>query len=1032
MGTNFTMGNVLRIFIVIIAAFLITGIVINASGGIQKLLQNICDAVPQICGEGAPTERSIEMARYNTNALVAALKAVFTNDPDKAKDYAPKPSTPASNLPTGGATTLGEESGEELGIYLTEEEKATVECEGIPMVERCCEEKNYYNVDDKSFCDQISGEIVDRSYCLMIKIDQFCCEKITYERKLTCTGFRDKEVDISKCGGVRTLATACTVKNFRLKEDLYGLYGEIKEHFAGFGNPSFLLYFQSFPTGEDSAWKMHDNLGNKVLSVLWVLPVTRIIGGLFKGGAKIVKFFVNLKKGRAVSSVGGKVAGGTLGRAVSGVKGAFKGLEKRVVYIVKKGTSKILIWKRLGNTKVKNYVVKATGKKLKNIKLSDVNKLNLFDEAKLAKNGLTRSAVERELHLFIRGEKTAGQVPNKYLNLLNKDGLKKVLDVTEGEIKAINKILGRGIVVGATTGMITEFLAARDKCETEKFTPKPSQVVLQRPLLCEPDQMEKHDVEETGMDQDVNRGNYFKIGELGMPLILDKGFDAKFIAQFGNPDTGFYLASPCHADLKIEPQDVECEFYHYNSEDKNTICMEPHAKGVGKESDWTKCGELFYKYELDTSNKVYPKFYNIVTNMLKESKLIFDDINGDGIYDRIIDPIDKKTVDDKVIYEIEPAEHKYVCCWYDSAGIVDAWLTKEYCESITQKPSSWGEVGVMPDEKCMKTKDWDTSTAVKPLYNVTEVKRVYKNGTEEDLSDLYLSLDGHVAGTGCSAEIQPTYKWVNDSFKCGEVVTFEGELYDSRIENDKDYCEELEDKPTGADICCEIRTTSTYTCRTTVYRVKYNPAIGDSDFTSPLGRASGMTVYADENKKFTGTSKYISQDYGFYSTPSQFGTMTIGLSDENKDGYWDALGKKYDTVKKTDVGGGAWRTEGWRSDTDVINRYNAIFIDDNNDDIFDSINQENCHMTGVVVKVENMKEYENKEKARGEEDVHNFCYQKHSLGKQIAGAVLVVLIVAVDAFITLESAGLGAVVALTVTEAFLAWYAHETLAPWPG
>ena len=113
-------------------------------------------------------------------------------------------------------------------------------------------------------------------------------------------------------------------------------------------------------------------------------------------------------------------------------------------------------------------------------------------------------------------------------------------------------------------------------------------------------------------------------------------------------------------------------------------------------------------------------------------------------------------------------------------------------------------------------------------------------------------------------------------------------------------------------------------------------------------------------------------------------------------------------------------------------KYYAVFTDSDGDYVFDGVQQKECHITGVVVTPENMGNYKEADKERGEKNVHNFCYQKQIVWKQIGGTALTVLIWVADAFVTAETAGTAAVVALTLTEGALAWLTHEKLAAWPG
>ncbi|NIO22583.1 MAG: hypothetical protein GTN38_00965 [Candidatus Aenigmarchaeota archaeon] len=97
-GTEFTTGNVLQIFLVLIGAFLITGLIISASGGIQGMLEKLCDAVPQLCGEGETSSEYYEISKHSTEALWHAANIVMTGE----KKYSEATYT---QLPITGAVT---------------------------------------------------------------------------------------------------------------------------------------------------------------------------------------------------------------------------------------------------------------------------------------------------------------------------------------------------------------------------------------------------------------------------------------------------------------------------------------------------------------------------------------------------------------------------------------------------------------------------------------------------------------------------------------------------------------------------------------------------------------------------------------------------------------------------------------------------------------------------------------------------------------------------------------------------------------
>jgi hypothetical protein len=100
--------------------------------------------------------------------------------------------------------------------------------------------------------------VANPSACACInKLCVFFPEEI---KKAGFTGFQIKS-DVTQSRDVTvecksaTNSLDCTVKNFNLPESFgNGIFKEPKEHIEGFGDPSFLVYFQNFPKGEDASW----------------------------------------------------------------------------------------------------------------------------------------------------------------------------------------------------------------------------------------------------------------------------------------------------------------------------------------------------------------------------------------------------------------------------------------------------------------------------------------------------------------------------------------------------------------------------------------------------------------------------------------------------------------------------------------------------------------------------------------------------------------------------------------------------------
>jgi len=83
-------------------------------------------------------------------------------------------------------------------------------------------------------------------------------------------------------------AQVCTVNGFYLPQEV----SNAEKYIAGYGDPKFLVYWQSFPADEDAAWTSYSTWMEHVgTAVLFAIPVGKVLRGgkyLIKGGGKTV------------------------------------------------------------------------------------------------------------------------------------------------------------------------------------------------------------------------------------------------------------------------------------------------------------------------------------------------------------------------------------------------------------------------------------------------------------------------------------------------------------------------------------------------------------------------------------------------------------------------------------------------------------------------------------------------------------------------------------------------------------------------
>jgi|GEM_PF-6027643 len=135
-GTEFTTGNVLQIFLLLIGVFLVTGIIISATGGIQGMLEKLCEAVPQLCGEESTSSEYYQISKQSTASLWHAADIVMTGERKH-------PDVTYTSLSLTGAATASFE-GEEAEEFKTIEFETTGVSNAPPTDNRImalCEEK---------------------------------------------------------------------------------------------------------------------------------------------------------------------------------------------------------------------------------------------------------------------------------------------------------------------------------------------------------------------------------------------------------------------------------------------------------------------------------------------------------------------------------------------------------------------------------------------------------------------------------------------------------------------------------------------------------------------------------------------------------------------------------------------------------------------------------------------------------------------------------------------------------------------------
>jgi hypothetical protein len=254
---------------------------------------------------------------------------------------------------------------------------------------------------DKAICEHFYGYEENKKCCEIISPHHYWAP--------TC----NNPVSNEKCYGRPSLA--CEVKNFNLPQEVTNA----EKWIAGYGDPKFLVYWTSFPPGEDSAWTGYSSwLSDVGTVVLFAIPA----GRLLKTGEKVAVGTFNKIKDKLMPEAGEKF--------LSFLKKIKPGAEeKAIIEISEEGVS-----------------------------LAE-------------RSALTKGFVEGEYGWMIESLPSLSDRAKKVI----KDILKFNVEYTADEFKALMK------VAGVTTA--TAFLATWIDNVNDKYEKIPNSVVLKQPYV---------------------------------------------------------------------------------------------------------------------------------------------------------------------------------------------------------------------------------------------------------------------------------------------------------------------------------------------------------------------------------------------------------------------------------------------------------------------------------------------------------------------------------------------------------------------
>ncbi len=492
--------------------------------------------------------------------------------------------------------------------------KAVVDCRDGTRQETVCSECSILNDDGKIMTTFKMPPMTIESEDILEDANKKCFD----EAKKRMADIEESKVFAKGCKK-EDVIKSCRVQNFNLPDDLADL-PDYKALISGFGNPTYLTYYQHFPEGEDSAWKAYgpwwQNFAEAALYAVPFGPAFRLGGKVIKG-AVVTPIKTIAQKG-ATGTV--KELPGAAKRAYEGLKGTLMNVPNRItedkvlLVGIRKGSGsefgklgeysrKSEILTRLYYNRISQQVIKMFDNPSDFAKRVDLEKAKqVFGDSltkRVTPKGVETITDEKQLRQQLEvllndyvkwNKRKEGQSlaeildlePFDLYNVLDKEGQ----DMVAKEVfKDVGWETGKRTMKMAGYVSLAAFIASQFECETLKSTPVPESMLLMKALRCTPGNLTQ--------PIDVVDASYDDGGvELGKPVILDKGYASAI--HLGGPVIGtlptpFYLASPCLADLTVESKQIKCFSYTYDAIEGVTRCDLPD---LGPIKDQLSCAEL--------------------------------------------------------------------------------------------------------------------------------------------------------------------------------------------------------------------------------------------------------------------------------------------------------------------------------------------------------------------------------------------------------------------------------------------------------
>jgi len=580
-----TFAQLILIVVSFVLIILLVSKIFSGTGALQDM---ICKAVPFLCG--AQKIDDFEKAKESTEALTCAINSVLKGEKINSgfcNDYSVNYTSRTSG--TGFLTALL--TGLQISKETQEEIKPTFDCNLPPQTP-----------------------------IQLTSPDETKNKKNTKQTKTS-----DIPLD------------TCKVTNFYLPERFNGWTGSAKEYISGFGDPTFLVYFQKFPEGEDEAWASEESWFHGIGTMIFTtMCVSHFIAPFVKAG----KWVLSITKPTKIKDVTLK-SGEKLTDKLSFLRDALKKAgktEEEINLILKEDNTLIVNLENIKNRedliKLVTDYIKAEATKDINLKIIEYFNRDFSAFKKAVEEYYGSEAMASEsMKTMLKRMETIFKNPDLMKDsedlsrFIPKETLEKIIETTEilgTSGKKINsgwKVFSQVAKSSmAPTAMYTgidsigAYIAAMIDNQIKKTIPIPSAIVLNSPF------------KELTSYELLNYESYGK--EIPIPILLKKSKKDK---------TSFYLASPCKTDLYITESMVYCSEYIYKKGSNYVECKVVSEDDVYKEYYEGMIIKIPFVGVVADKEEVLqyvPSCKNVIYYGGKRK--MFNDANNDGKWDEII------------------------------------------------------------------------------------------------------------------------------------------------------------------------------------------------------------------------------------------------------------------------------------------------------------------------------------------------------------------------------------------------------------